>query len=151
MGFRDNSPPLYVEKSMLLGRGLRRRGDSVRVVGEVAVVLGACFGGTGLAVLTAQRGLGMLCRIYRACRLCRGLFRRVASFPLQGKAPRRCLPATEGARTYVDDVMQNRNSKSVQIRKDHRQKQTIRHPRQTDIFANCRWRTRNTRNGDARE
>jgi len=151
MDFRDNSPPLYVEKSMLLGRGLRRRGDSVRVVGEVAVVLGACFGGTGLAVLTGQRGLGMLCRIYRACRLCRGLFRRVTSFPWQWKAPRRCLLATEGARTFVDDVMQNRNSKSVQIRKDHRRKQTLRHPQQTDIITNCRWRTRNTRNGDARE
>ena len=149
MDFRDNSPPLYVEKSMLLGRGLRRRGDNVRAVGEVAVVLGACFGGTGLAVLTGQRGLGMRCRIYRACRLCRGLFRRVASSPSQGKVLRRCLLATEGARTFVDVVMQNRNSKSVQIRQDHRRKQTIRHPPTTNT--NRRWRTRNTRNDDARE
>jgi hypothetical protein len=72
MVFQENSPLMYAGKSTLRGLGLRRRGDSVRVVGLFAVVVGRwvgygfCWGGKG--------GHGRRYTFYRAFRLYRGLF-----------------------------------------------------------------------------
>jgi hypothetical protein len=108
---------------MWLGRGLRRRADNVRVVGEVGV---ACFGGTGSVVSRAGKaGLGRLCRFYMACRLCLVLRLKAASLPCCWKMFRCCRPGTEGSRTFVDRVMQIR---SVSIREDHQRKQNNSSP-----------------------